>query len=272
MGITKELLQKLYWDDGLSTRAIAKELGCSQATVHRKMVGFNIPRRGYEDNPTPVKKGQPMPEHHRRAISQAHKKLVAQGKRRYDGKHSPAWKGGKITVYCAICGEPIKVWPCRIERTGQFACPKKCFGKLQSALRQGERTEYVDIPCDYCGTPLHIRKKLFESAKTGLVFCDNHCSGQWKRENWTGSNSPNWKGGYAPYYGQNWEDQRLLALKRDGHTCQVCGKTKAEEGQQLSVHHIVPFREFGRKRYKEANQLANLITLCNQCHGQQERH
>jgi len=70
-------------------------------------------------------------------------------------------------------------------------------------------------------------------------------------------------------YGPNWQQQRQLALARDGHRCRTC----TAEGL-LHVHHIRPFREY--TSYRQANQLDNLVTLCPSCHrraeaGQQAR-
>lgn len=268
MNITKEQLQKLYWENGLSTRAIAKRLGCSQPVVMRKMIDFDIPRRTYKDNPTPVKKGQPLPEHQRKAISEANKRLVVEGKRRYDGSHSPAWKGGKATVYCTICGAPVEVTPARLKHTKHFFCDdKEHFAQWQSERMKGERAEYIDVPCAHCGEILHIRKKRFEKSKSGRVFCNPQHQANWRKTYLRGENSWNWKGGYEPYYGPDWAEQRCKALERDNYTCQICGNAEIEE-RELGAHHIAPFREFGRKRYKEANHLSNLLTVCNSCHGQ----
>lgn len=75
--------------------------------------------------------------------------------------------------------------------------------------------------------------------------------------------------------GPDWPVQRDRARARDGYRCVRCG---AEErpGRQHDVHHIIPFREFGwvpgeNDRYREANRLTNLITLCPQCHRLVER-
>lgn len=78
-------------------------------------------------------------------------------------------------------------------------------------------------------------------------------------------------------YGPNWQQQRQLALARDGHQCRTCG---AAEGM-LHVHHIRPFRDYNyipgaNDHYLIANQLDNLVTLCPSCHrraeaGQQSR-
>jgi DEAD/DEAH box helicase domain-containing protein len=87
-------------------------------------------------------------------------------------------------------------------------------------------------------------------------------------------------------YGPNWAQQRQSALARDDFRCQTCGTTAAslaEAGRanQLHVHHIRPFREYGyipgqNESYRQANQLDNLIVLCAACHrraeaGQQAR-
>ncbi len=69
------------------------------------------------------------------------------------------------------------------------------------------------------------------------------------------SNSPN-------NYGPNWMKQRDLARARDGFRCQVCGQPEGDKAHH--VHHRIPFRMF--ETPEQANQLANLITVCNSCH------
>ena len=73
------------------------------------------------------------------------------------------------------------------------------------------------------------------------------------------SNAPN-------QYGPNWADQRDLARQRDEYRCRVCGAP--ENGRSHHVHHLTPFRAFNS--YLEANQLANLITVCPSCHRRVE--
>lgn len=84
----------------------------------------------------------------------------------------------------------------------------------------------------------------------------------------------NWKGGYDHYYGPNWHEQRAKALERDGYHCQypLCSTSCDSQGQNLDVHHIIPFRLFGIKRYKEANELTNLISLCMRHHPAEEHN
>ena len=73
------------------------------------------------------------------------------------------------------------------------------------------------------------------------------------------SNAPN-------NYGPNWARQRDLARARDGFRCQVCGAPEIEKSHH--VHHKIPFRMF--ESAEQANQLSNLITLCNACHKRVE--
>ena len=80
---------------------------------------------------------------------------------------------------------------------------------------------------------------------------------------YTGENSPTWNGGKRHYEG-HWLRQRKLALERDGYICQLCGTTQEENGRELDVHHIRPYKLFNDKN--EANQLDNLISLCHHCH------
>ncbi len=91
---------------------------------------------------------------------------------------------------------------------------------------------------------------------------------QWQSQSGaaSGENNFNWRGGYAPYYGPNWLQQRRNARRRDNYTCQRCGKSEKQNGKQLDVHHIKAFRLFGVTRYRKANQLDNLISLCAACH------
>lgn len=79
------------------------------------------------------------------------------------------------------------------------------------------------------------------------------------REERLWSNAPN-------DYGPNWSKQRDLARARDGFRCQVCGESEGDKTHH--VHHKIPFRMF--ESIEQANQLANLITLCNSCHRKVE--
>lgn len=106
-----------------------------------------------------------------------------------------------------------------------------------------------------------VRRKLSESHKGQHPWNFGKVCPQFQ-----GKNNARWKGGYEPYYGPNWRSQRKLARQRDGNRCRICGKTRLLNGRTLDVHHIIPFRLYGRNGYLAANNLNNLITVCMVCH------
>jgi len=73
--------------------------------------------------------------------------------------------------------------------------------------------------------------------------------------------SPTWAGGTSnlPYPFDFNDELKSLIRERDNHICQLCGRTKEEEGKNLSVHHI--------DYIKENLDPSNLITLCNRCNS-----
>jgi 5-methylcytosine-specific restriction endonuclease McrA len=71
------------------------------------------------------------------------------------------------------------------------------------------------------------------------------------------------------YYGWSWRAAQREARERDG-CCVDCGISPELAGAALDVHHIVPFKRFGIRRHREANALANLVTLCRPCHIRRE--
>jgi DEAD/DEAH box helicase domain-containing protein len=69
-------------------------------------------------------------------------------------------------------------------------------------------------------------------------------------------------------YGSQWQDIRVSILQRDAYRCQVCGIYLP--GEQLHVHHKIPFRTFGDIR--TANHPSNLVSLCPPCHRRAEQN
>ncbi|MFQ5341968.1 MAG: Zn-binding domain-containing protein, partial [Anaerolineae bacterium] len=83
-----------------------------------------------------------------------------------------------------------------------------------------------------------------------------------------------WQFDPVGYRGPNWQQQRDAARARDGFRCRHCGAPERPD-RQHDIHHLQPFRDFGyvpgqNERYRAANQLDNLITLCRVCHRQAE--
>lgn len=166
-----------------------------------------------------------------------------------------------VTKTCAICGKIFTVNRCHdfVE-----TCSRKCgyaFKKRNAAKARGKRRP----PCTTCGKPITRKSWNYGKKKAKHYFCSTRCTGIWQSKHRRGSNNATWRGGYKEYYGANWREQRRNARKRD-KVCQRCGKTPKENGKALDVHHLIPFRKFGLKHFKQANDLNNLISLCMNCH------
>lgn len=86
-----------------------------------------------------------------------------------------------------------------------------------------------------------------------------------------GEKNPRWNGGY-PDASANWDEIRDVVLKRDEHQCQECGMGNERHneifGRSLHVHHITPRVEF--EDQSEADEPANLKTVCQNCHTEIE--
>jgi DEAD/DEAH box helicase domain-containing protein len=69
-------------------------------------------------------------------------------------------------------------------------------------------------------------------------------------------------------YGKDWVRIREIVLNRDKNKCQVCGALSGSSG--LHVHHKIPFKSFSSSQM--ANEISNLITLCQSCHHRVEQN
>lgn len=171
---------------------------------------------------------------------------------------------------CEICGKTF-----RANKTvrGRF-CSLKCFGKWQSLYIRGmwhplrwhkfgrhARFPPTFLHCRQCGKSYIVKPSWATSSR----FCSRKCLSKYQSLTWVGENNPAWEGGYDSYYGPTWRLAQRLTRERD-KVCQRCGKSPEQLGKQLDVHHIKPFRTFGRERHAEANTLSNLVALCHSCH------
>lgn len=185
------------------------------------------------------------------------------------GSNSPVWRGGKII--CVDCGKKLnsslgklvtdRCRECydkfRVERDKKTKC-KGCGGKVSYCSRSklcrkcwilnNQTSDYkLKCICPNCGGP-----KSF-SAKQCLQ-CDLPTR--------VGPKAHNWKGGKATY-GALWDKNKIIALKRDNYTCQICFR----RGGHLDVHHIQFLSTFSLEENDKAHDLSNLITLCRGCHN-----
>lgn len=162
----------------------------------------------------------------------------------------------KVKCICNQCGIQFEDYPRSLARGEGKYCSHKCA----AAARRRQDI----VVCEYC-------KKTFTTflshIKDGRKYCSPECAYTAN----SGAGNYNWRGGSfrSGYRGMNWKSQRNLAYERDGGECQICHRRQKNGDKRFHVHHIIPFRYF-EKDYMSGNDLSNLITLCNSCHGKVE--
>lgn len=187
---------------------------------------------------------------------------------------------GGTKVDCENCGDTVRRKPSRIENCKNIFCSTECKSDYERVDRLKKICEKCGdgfttppwedaihcsndcakgtkiIDCEYCGDEYEV----FRSAESS--FCSKGCQHEWQKENWTGENGPNWKGGWEKYYGAGWQEFRREIREYYNHTCQECG----EECQHKhhDVHHIKPIREFDA--VENAHFKQNVVLLCESCH------
>jgi len=190
-----------------------------------------------------------------------------------------------IEKTCEICDKAFNVKPYRMA-SARF-CSKACGGVWHmrnrvmlsghmtgNTFRKGLRPsnafpagnnkgvrliQWEEFTCENC-------KCIFERPPwIARQNKNRYCSLDCKHSHCIGSNDPRFIGGPKTYRGRGWKAQRLLAVKRDHGRCVDC---KTFIGISISVHHIVPYRDF--ESPETANQLSNLECLCQSCHMKKE--
>lgn len=165
----------------------------------------------------------------------------------------------KISKLCLNCNKNYYI---PNKRKNSKFCTQNCRAEYYAKDITKNQINRKKVDCDNCNN--QFEKKV--SDVRNLNFCKTDCMYEYySKENlFTGSNSGTWNGGKQGYKGKNWLSQRRKIRKRDNYTCQECGITEDKYGQELSVHHIIPFIMFDD--YKKANKDDNLICVCEPCH------
>lgn len=135
----------------------------------------------------------------------------------------------KLTRACPVCGRTFETFPSML----CTHCSIECYEQSR------ERNTEV---CEICG-------KTFEAAPASKRrFCSRRCMAENMRV--PGSDR-------CEYVGFT-ESLKEKIRKRDNRTCQLCGKSEANNAR-LDVHHI--------NYQKSDDQESNLISLCHSCHS-----
>ena len=113
MSITKEQLEELYSNQGLTTRQCAEALGL---LTHGGLIRF-FKKYGIEMRPAKFQKGN----------------QINKGR---DPKKCAGWKGGKQAVLCDACGKKLNRFPSLIKETN--FCNRTCYYEWRSENLKGE--------------------------------------------------------------------------------------------------------------------------------------
>lgn len=154
------------------------------------------------------------------------------------------WKA-RVGV-CPICGK-------------EFRAVKDFKGRHQTYCSDECRKKRAQIitACKYCG------REIVTYRSQNKKFCGIECRNAYYAEHNKGENSPAWKGGKSTQAeiikgSVAYKEWRTAVFKRDGYTCQTCGK----RGGVLEAHHIKPKCAFPDLVF----DVDNGVTLCHDCH------
>lgn len=158
------------------------------------------------------------------------------------------------TYTCQNCQKEFQT--VRKKNGKQIFCSLKCFNQL----KLNDEDLRPKVNCSYCQKEFRVFPSKLKNNKN--FFCNRECRAEFIK----GENNPAFKTGEANYgeYGQNWKKQRRAARKRDNSQCVLC-RFISQKVRDLHVHHIIEVHKFDGN-FKKANDLKNLITLCNPCH------
>jgi DEAD/DEAH box helicase domain-containing protein len=169
------------------------------------------------------------------------------------------------------------------ERAGGEGC-EKTWGELQVTTRVKGFTKRRWYTHETLGAePLDLPPQDLQTTGYWISISEGTIKTLSEAGLWT--NAPN-------DYGPAWPQIREQVRARDGYKCQMCGRP--ELNRQHDVHHKIPFRMFMKSptsgdggvqntalsspkglpileaTRERANQMANLVTLCPECHKKAE--
>jgi hypothetical protein len=150
----------------------------------------------------------------------------------YLGEKSPRYN--QIERRCKYCGKNFNTHPSFIKDNGGKYCSRQCWIDAQGS---------IDYCCEICGKK--YKRTQWEMKKGWHIYCSRSCAAKAysDMEKYKGKNHNNWKGGYFPYYGENWVKIKLQKFKKSKYVSEM----SKENGTILHVHHIVPLRIFVNK-------------------------
>lgn len=121
-----------------------------------------------------------------------------------------------------------------------------------------KKKKVVTEICEVCEKEYVIRRPVLKGKSR---FCSSECQHAWMNT-FRGETHWNYKASVAAEQRQRaWVDYREWkseVLKKDNHTCQVCGISKS----RLQAHHLDSWHANPGKRF----DIGNGVSLCKKCH------
>lgn len=161
----------------------------------------------------------------------------------------PPWK----VRTCDFCGKEFGRPESHV-RGKRLFCSDGCQSKWQIGRSLDTKRDMQLLTCDECG----VEFREYESKRSGSsVYCTRECYRAGEPE--------------VRNYGENWKEQRKLALEEKGKVCHFlgCEKRTCDDGRELHIHHLTPMLEY--ETPEESNELSNLIPVCAKHHPILER-
>lgn len=229
--ITKEILEELYINQGLSVRECAKKLGLPS---HGGII-WRLKKFGIRARPAGFQKGNTL-------------------NRIKKGKESQFYKGGKIEQKCKECGKSFKVFPsqknaftrCDDCRKKRFDLTGRKYGLLEVVRRHSSAKGGHIIwlcKCEF-GNTKAIRSADLKSGRSRSCGCEQRLIGE---------KNPNWLGGglcgydtyadrlsFAEDIRKSPDDEKILEVK-----CAYCGRWLTPSVSQVSQRIRVLFGQKG---------------------------
>jgi len=175
-------------------------------------------------------------------------------------------------IPCEHCGKPFKP-----EKAQRF-CSRDCFARSTRGRKAANAFPETVAEMVKRVYPEHGAQAVADKFKISIAAVQRLAyslgvklapdvvrqrKSEPNKQRMKGAGNPNYRGGaVGKEYGTNWDEQREKARERDGYACQVkgCGVPAR------TVHHIVPRRNF-KGHMEDANDLSNLITVCDHHHN-----
>lgn len=250
--LTKEFLETEYLSKPVSMRSIAQKLGISSTVIKKYLSKYGLEPKS-KHNPLRYKiEGRVQAE-------ETKQKLRDVWAKRRDSF--------VVKVKCIKCGKELEK-----EKSYVKSRNRKYF-RCRGCAPTGDKSPKYNRVTKKCCLAGCEKEKTFPKVlekKQKFFFCCIEHRNLFNSIYFVRERASAWRGGIHRHYGESWKNARLSALERDGYTCTRCGKKPEKSERQVHVHHIIPYRLFGKGFHEIGNVTCNLQCLCQFCHKKVE--